>query len=63
MGGFLDMTSYCKDYLEMIRKHVDSEACIDGKGNVVYIDQHVITVSPEDCKQIMNEMAGVKEYE
>ena len=57
-----DTIDYCKDYLEMIKEHVDSEACIDKKGNVVYIDQHVISVPPEECKQIMNQMAGVDEY-
>jgi len=56
------MTSYTKDYLKMIREHVDEDACIDSNDNVVYIDQHVITVPPEDCKRIMNEMAGVEEY-
>lgn len=53
---------YTKDYLEMIRKHVDPEACINTDGDVVYIDQHIITVPPDECKQIMNEMAGVDVY-
>ena len=57
------MSKYCEDYLEMIKKHVDPDALIDSKGNVVYVDQHVIAVSPEDCKQIMNEMCGVDEYD
>ena len=56
------MSSYTEDYLKMIREHVDPEACINTEGDVVYIDQHVITVSPEDCKQIMHEMSGVDEY-
>ncbi len=56
------MTNFTEDYLSMIKTHVDPEACIDSNGNVVYIDQHVITVPPEECKQIMNEMCGVDEY-
>jgi len=56
------MNNPSKDYLEMIKKHIDSTACIDSAGNVIYIDQHIITVSPDECKQIMNEMAGVDIY-
>lgn len=56
------MTSFSQDYLKMIREHVDPEATIDERGNVVYIDQHVISVPPKDCERIMNEMCGVDEY-
>ena len=56
------MSSHCEDYLEVIKQHVDRDALIDSRGNVVYIDQHVISVPPEECKQIMNQMCGVDEY-
>lgn len=56
-------STYAKDYLQMIQKHIDPEATIDSDGNVVYVDQHIIVVPPEDCERIMNEIMGVPEYE
>ena len=42
----------------MIKTYIDPEACIDSEGNVVYVDQSVITVTPNECKELLYTMMG-----
>lgn len=61
---------YVNEYLRLIQVNVDPEACLDSKGNVVYVQQVLLEpstivhkVTPEQCEDIINQLRGADEYE